>query len=226
MTGCRIKRVGILFRGKQQVYLQTFDPRENLQKTLQNICLLLDVLYQKRKTLIWLLQIVAFFKKNLRHNLREKRSRKIWFLPRYFNDEIIINKNTFLYGWFVCLKPGSKIKYLKAIALRYLIFEPGFKLGWCRARDLFGSRIPVTTGEFELQISSCIRPRAKKNTLVSGNVGGEKNLHPGGRKIFFINLTVCCYYVTYEFQSESTLYSLPECQGTPFLNQAPYLKFK
>ena len=33
----------------------------------------------------------------------------------------------------------------------------------------------------------------------------------------FINkasFTVCDYYVTYEFQSESTLYSLPECQGT------------
>ena len=108
--------------------------------------------------------------------------------------------------------------------LRYLIFEPGFKLRWCRARDLFESRIPVTTGEFEPRIS-CIRPRAKKNTLVSGNMGGEKNLHPGGRKIFFINLTVRCY-VTYEFQSESTLYSLPEYQGTSFLNQTPYLKFK
>ena len=30
----------------------------------------------------------------------------------------------------------------------------------------------------------------------------------------------------YEFQSESTLYSLAECQGTPFLKQALYLKFK
>ena len=29
------------------------------------------------------------------------------------------------------------------------------------------------------------------------------------------NLTVCYYHFTYEFQSESTLYSLPECQGTP-----------
>ena len=29
-----------------------------------------------------------------------------------------------------------------------------------------------------------------------------------------------------EFQSESTLYSLPECQGTPCSKQAPYLKFK
>ena len=28
------------------------------------------------------------------------------------------------------------------------------------------------------------------------------------------NLTVCYYHVTYEFQSESTLYSLPECQET------------
>ena len=32
--------------------------------------------------------------------------------------------------------------------------------------------------------------------------------------------------VTYEFQSEFTLYSLPECQGIPCLKQAPYLKFK
>ena len=27
--------------------------------------------------------------------------------------------------------------------------------------------------------------------------------------------TVCYYHVTYEFQSESTLYNLSECQGTP-----------
>ena len=33
-------------------------------------------------------------------------------------------------------------------------------------------------------------------------------------------------HVTYEFQSESTLYSLPECQGTPCSKQVPYLKFK
>ena len=38
-------------------------------------------------------------------------------------------------------------------------------------------------------------------------------------------LTVCYYHVTYEFQSESTLLSLPECQGTPCSKQAPYLKF-
>ena len=39
-------------------------------------------------------------------------------------------------------------------------------------------------------------------------------------------MTVCYYNVTYEFQSEATLFSLPECQGTPCLKQAPYLKFK
>ena len=39
-------------------------------------------------------------------------------------------------------------------------------------------------------------------------------------------LSVCYYHVTYEVQSESTLYSLPECQGTPCWKQAPYLKFK
>ena len=42
----------------------------------------------------------------------------------------------------------------------------------------------------------------------------------------FILITVCYYQVTYEFQSEPTLYSLPECQGTPCSEQAPYLRFK
>ena len=37
---------------------------------------------------------------------------------------------------------------------------------------------------------------------------------------------IVCYHVKYEFQSESTLYSLHECQGTACLKQAPYLKFK
>ena len=35
-------------------------------------------------------------------------------------------------------------------------------------------------------------------------------------------MTVCYYHVTHEFQSESTLSSLPECQRTPSLKQAPY----
>ena len=38
--------------------------------------------------------------------------------------------------------------------------------------------------------------------------------------------TVCCYHVMYTFQSESTLYILPECQGTRCSKQAQYLKFK
>ena len=42
--------------------------------------------------------------------------------------------------------------------LRYFKFEPSFKLRWCRARDLFGLQIPVTTGGFEMQIS-CIQSR-------------------------------------------------------------------
>ena len=40
--------------------------------------------------------------------------------------------------------------------LEILNFEPSFKLRGCRARDLFGLQIPVTTGGFELRIS-CIR---------------------------------------------------------------------
>ena len=39
-------------------------------------------------------------------------------------------------------------------------------------------------------------------------------------------LTVCYYHVMYEFQSESTLYILPEYQGTPCSKQVAYLKFK
>ena len=39
-------------------------------------------------------------------------------------------------------------------------------------------------------------------------------------------MTVCSYHVTYEFQGESTVYSLPECHRTPRSKQAPYLKFK
>ena len=40
------------------------------------------------------------------------------------------------------------------------------------------------------------------------------------------HLAVSSYHVTYEFQSESTLNSLPECQRTPLMNQVLYLKFQ
>ena len=39
-------------------------------------------------------------------------------------------------------------------------------------------------------------------------------------------LTVCYYHVTYGFQMESTLHSLPECQETPCSKQAAHLKLK
>ena len=51
-------------------------------------------------------------------------------------------------------------------------------------------------------------------------------LHLYLMRIQTIYLLVCYYHVTYEVQSESTLYSLPECQGTPCPKQASYLKFK
>ena len=41
--------------------------------------------------------------------------------------------------------------------LRYFNLEPNFKVRWYRARDLFGSQIAATTGEFELPISSIQR---------------------------------------------------------------------
>ena len=43
---------------------------------------------------------------------------------------------------------------------------------------------------------------------------------------WLFGLTVCYHHVMYDFQSKSTLYSLPECQGTPCSKQTPYLKFK
>ena len=50
------------------------------------------------------------------------------------------------------LKDLLKFKY----RLRYFNFESSFKLRCCRAQDLFGSQIPVTTGGCELRIF-CIR---------------------------------------------------------------------
>ena len=40
------------------------------------------------------------------------------------------------------------------------------------------------------------------------------------------NKIVCYYHVTYDFESESTLHSFPECQETPCSKQEPYLKIK
>ena len=51
--------------------------------------------------------------------------------------------------------------------LRYFNFGPCFKLRWCRARNLFGSQIPVATAGFELQIS-CIRSRYLTHMEQSG----------------------------------------------------------
>ena len=50
---------------------------------------------------------------------------------------------------FECLGENKE----KYITLRNFNFEPSFKLQWCRAQDLFGSQIPVTSGGFEMRIS-------------------------------------------------------------------------
>ena len=46
----------------------------------------------------------------------------------------------------------KSIAYKKSV---YFNFEPSFKLLWCRARDLFGLQILVTTKGFGMRIS-CI----------------------------------------------------------------------
>ena len=52
--------------------------------------------------------------------------------------------------------------------LRYFNFETSLKLRWCRARDLFGSQITVTTGGFELRIS-CIRNSCLTHQEIKSN---------------------------------------------------------
>ena len=49
-------------------------------------------------------------------------------------------------------------------------FENISVMRWCRARDLFGSQIPVTTGGFELQIS-CIRSRYARDSQFRPSCG-------------------------------------------------------
>ena len=39
-------------------------------------------------------------------------------------------------------------------------------------------------------------------------------------------MTVSYYHLTYKFQSESTVYSLAECQGPLCSKQSRYIKFK
>ena len=73
---------------------------------------------------------------------------------------------------------------------------------------------PLTN--FEIQ--NCYQNKPRFN-----GVWSRKN---SPRKIKNGNMTVCYYHVIYKFQSESTFYSLPKCQGNPCLKQAPYLKFK
>ena len=41
----------------------------------------------------------------------------------------------------------------------------------------------------------------------------------------WMDIVCMLLHVTYEFQSKSILYSLPECQGTPCSKQATYLKY-
>ena len=45
-------------------------------------------------------------------------------------------------------------------------------------------------------------------------------------KKYIYSSFLCYYHVTYEFQGKSTLYSFPECQGSPYSKQASYLNFK
>ena len=94
---------------------------------------------------------------------------------------------------------------------------------FCTGRPLFFlistslSVVSVVSSTRSLQLSSFEFLHKVKFDTKSNN-----NVTFGNTKF----QTVCYYHVTYEFHSESTIYSLPECQGTPCSKQAPYLKFK
>ena len=63
----------------------------------------------------------------------------------------------------------SKLTNINKIhKLRYFNFEPCFKSRWCRARDLFGSQIPVATGGFELRRSSYLISQVIKSNRLGG----------------------------------------------------------
>ena len=54
---------------------------------------------------------------------------------------------------FALVSTGKKGKTI-SLKLRYSNFEPSLKLRWCRAQDLLGSQIPVTTRGFDLRTVS------------------------------------------------------------------------
>ena len=102
-------------------------------------------------------QILSFITKCLLKPVQQHRSkccsRKLWSF--YLKHRCSLSlKNKFL-------------KY--GIILRYFNFEPSFKLRWCRARDLPGSQIPVTTGGFELRIY-CKRSSYLTHYLTTSNL--------------------------------------------------------
>ena len=59
-------------------------------------------------------------------------------------------------SWCIAMFTILSLKVTLTNKLKYLNLKPSFKLQWYRAQDLFESQIPVTTGDFELQIS-CMR---------------------------------------------------------------------
>ena len=86
MIDHHIKRAGLPLQAKV-VYLNVWPFREDLKCLLHNICLLLDLLYQKRNHLIMTIVDRSIFKKYLR--LKTSGKNKILFLTSYYNDEIV-----------------------------------------------------------------------------------------------------------------------------------------
>ena len=105
------------------------------------------------------------------------------------------------------------------VVLRYFIFEPSLKLRWCRARDLFGSQVPVTIGGFELRISCiqscylfmaygrlCMQEIHSSNTsVVTGICGPNKSRARHHRSLSFYFVLDCMTINAFHFQCNLSL---------------------
>ena len=105
--------------------------------------------------------------------LVKHRHWKIWNLEHFglvsqAQESIFLN----IIQNYICIKE----------LLRYFNFEPSFKMRLCRARDLFVSQIPVTTGGFDQE---GLKVHPIRITLVHEFILVNKDIHH--RKVYVLN---------------------------------------
>ena len=93
---------------------------------------------------------------------------------------------------------------LVKIKLRYFNFEPGFKLRWCRALDLFGSRSPVALWPSGLGNYFVCKRFTVQALLWSLKFVIQKNLEHDTIRVW--KLRVCQKYIEVTFNSKDRYY--------------------